>query len=58
MVDREMASPIAAKRLLIACCAAGTAVCTIALPFPDALNVTLALFTVGLAFIAAVVGSA
>jgi sugar phosphate permease len=58
MVDRELASPIAAKRLLIACCAVGAAVCAVALPFTHALNVTLALFTVGLAFIAAVVGSA
>lgn len=58
MVDREIASPIAAKRLLIACCAVGAAVCAIGLPFSHTLNVTLALFTVGLAFIAAVVGSA
>ncbi|RFU48441.1 MFS transporter [Paraburkholderia sp. DHOC27] len=58
MVDRQLASPIGAKRLLIACCAAGAAVCAIALPFTGSLNVTLALFTVGLAFIAAVVGSA
>lgn len=58
MVDRNLASPIDAKRLLIACCAAGAAVCAIALPFTQSLNVTLALFTVGLAFIAAVVGSA
>jgi len=58
MVDRGFASPIAAKRLLIACCAVGAAVCAIALPFTHALNITLALFTVGLAFIAAVVGSA
>jgi MFS family permease len=58
MVDRQWVSPIDAKRLLIACCAAGAAVCAIALPFTHALSVTLALFTVGLAFIAAVVGSA
>jgi sugar phosphate permease len=58
MVDRQLASPIDAKRLLIACCAAGAAVCAIALPFTQALSVTLVLFTVGLAFIAAVVGSA
>ena len=58
MVDRQLASPIDAKRLLIACCAAGAAVCAIALPFTRALSVTLVLFTVGLAFIAAVVGSA
>ncbi|WMY11550.1 MFS transporter [Paraburkholderia phenoliruptrix] len=58
MVDRQFASPIAAKRLLIACCAVGAAVCAIALPFTQSFNVTLALFTVGLAFVAAVVGSA
>jgi sugar phosphate permease len=58
MVDRQLASPIDAKRLLIACCSAGAAVCAIALPFTHALSVTLVLFTVGLAFIAAVVGSA
>ncbi|WP_144157471.1 MFS transporter [Paraburkholderia sp. BCC1885] len=58
MVDRQLASPIDAKRLLIAGCATGAAVCAIALPFTHALSVTLVLFTVGLAFIAAVVGSA
>jgi sugar phosphate permease len=58
MVDRQLASPIDAKRLLIACCSAGAAVCAIALPFTHALSVTIVLFTVGLAFIAAVVGSA
>jgi sugar phosphate permease len=58
LVDRQLASAIGAKRLLIACCAAGAAVCAIALPFSHSLNMTLALFTVGLAFLAAMIGSA
>ncbi|QQC66507.1 MFS transporter [Paraburkholderia ginsengisoli] len=58
LVDRQLASAIGAKRLLIACCAAGAAVCAIALPFSQSLNMTLALFTVGLAFLAAMIGSA
>lgn len=58
MVDRNLASPIGAKRLLIACCAAGAAVCAVALPFTHELNTTLVLFTVGLAFLAAMIGSA
>ena len=58
IVDRQLAPPIGAKRLLIACCAVGAAVCAIALPFTPSLNLTLMLFTAGLAFVSAVVGSA
>jgi sugar phosphate permease len=58
IVDHQLASPIGAKRLLIACCAAGAAVCAVALPFTHSFNVTIALFTIGLAFVSAVVGSA
>ena len=58
IVDRHLTAPIDAKRLLIACCATGAAVCAVALPFTHSLNVTLTLFTVGLAFVSAVVGSA
>jgi len=58
IVDRHLASAIDAKRLLIACCSVGAAACAIALPFTHVFSVTIALFTVGLAFIAAVVGSA
>jgi sugar phosphate permease len=58
LVDRQLASPIGAKRALIVCCAVGAGVCAMALPFSHSLNVTLALFTVGLAFLAAMIGSA
>jgi MFS family permease len=58
MVDRHLTSAIDAKRLLIVCCSVGAAVCAIAVPFTSSLNVTLGLFTIGLAFLAAVVGSA
>jgi MFS family permease len=58
LVDRQLASPIGAKRALIVCCAVGAGVCAMALPFSHSLNVTLVLFTVGLAFLAAMIGSA
>ncbi|MGF6574137.1 sugar phosphate permease [Paraburkholderia sp. GAS333] len=58
LVDRHLATAIGAKRLLIACCAVGAGVCAVALPFADSLNATLVLFTVGLAFLAAMIGSA
>lgn len=58
LVDRHLASAIGAKRLLIACCATGAGICAVALPFVDSLNATLVLFTIGLAFLAAMIGSA
>jgi sugar phosphate permease len=58
LVDRHLATAIGAKRLLIAGCATGAGICAVALPFADSLNATLVLFTVGLAFLAAMIGSA
>jgi sugar phosphate permease len=58
LVDRGMASPMAAKRMLIVAGSLGAAVCAIALPFVSTIDSTVALMTAGLACIAATIGNA
>ncbi|WP_244818241.1 MFS transporter [Caballeronia sp. Lep1P3] len=58
LVDSGVASPMGAKRMLIACCSIGAAVCAVALPFTQSMMVTIVLMTIGLAFIAATIGNA
>ncbi|MDE1180379.1 MFS transporter [Paraburkholderia sp.] len=58
MVDRGIAQPIDAKRLMIVVCAIGAAVSAVALPFSSSLAVTVTLMTFGLAFLAAIIGAA
>lgn len=58
MVDRGMATPIDAKRMWIVICAIGAAVSAAAIPFVDSLAATITLMTLGLAFLAAIIGAA
>jgi sugar phosphate permease len=58
LVDRGVASAMGAKRMIIAGCSIGAAVCAIALPFTQSITMTIVLMTVGLAFIAATIGNA
>lgn len=58
MVDRGHATPIDAKRIWIARCAVGAAVAALAMPFVDSLALTLVCMTLGLAFLAAIIGAA
>jgi sugar phosphate permease len=58
MVDRGMATPIDAKRMWIVICAIGAAISAVAIPFVDSLGVTITLMTLGLAFLAAIIGAA
>ncbi|MBN3759414.1 MFS transporter [Burkholderia sp. Ac-20365] len=58
LVDRGVASSLGAKRIIIACCSVGAAVCAIALPFTQSITMTIVLMTIGLAFIAATIGNA
>ncbi|MEM5366426.1 MFS transporter [Paraburkholderia azotifigens] len=58
LVDRGVASSMGAKRVIIVCCSLGAAVCAIALPFTQSIEMTIVLMTVGLAFIAATIGNA
>jgi sugar phosphate permease len=58
LTDKGIASPITAKRLLIVICAILAAVAVILVPFVHHLGVTLTLFTLALAFISAITGSA
>jgi len=58
MVDRAMATPIDAKRMWIVICAIGAAASAVAIPFVDSLGVTITLMTLGLAFLAAIIGAA
>ncbi|MCG5072089.1 MFS transporter [Paraburkholderia tagetis] len=58
IIERGIATPINAKRLMIAFCSAGAAICAIALPFVTSLTETIALMTIGLGFIAAILGHA
>jgi sugar phosphate permease len=58
MVDRGMASPIDAKRMWIVICAIGAAASAVAMPFVDSLGLTITLMTLGLAFLAAIIGAA
>ncbi|WP_114809645.1 MFS transporter [Paraburkholderia kururiensis] len=58
LVDRRVATPIGAKRAMLVTCAIGAAACAVAMPFVASLNGTLVATTLGLAFIAAMIGSA
>jgi sugar phosphate permease len=58
MVDRGMASPIDAKRMWIVICAIGAAASAVAMPVVDSLGLTITLMTLGLAFLAAIIGAA
>jgi sugar phosphate permease len=58
LVDRGVASPMVAKRILIVAGSLGAAVCAIALPFVSTIDATVALMTAGLACIAATIGNA
>ncbi|MGI4860976.1 MAG: MFS transporter [Janthinobacterium lividum] len=58
LVDRGLATPIDAKRIWIVRCAIGAALCAVAMPFVDSLALTLVCMTLGLAFLAAVIGAA
>lgn len=58
MVDRGMAEPIDAKRMMIAICGVGAALTACALPFSTSLGMTITLMTFGLAFLASIIGAA
>jgi MFS family permease len=58
LVDRGLASPMVAKRMLIVAGSLGAAVCAVALPFVSTIGATVALMTMGLACIAAAIGNA
>jgi sugar phosphate permease len=58
MVDRNVASPMGAKRIVIVCCSVAAGVCAIALPFVQSIGATICLMTLGLAFISATIGNA
>lgn len=58
LVDRGIASPMIAKRVLIVICSLGAALCAIALPFVQTIGATITLMTLGLACIAATIGNA
>jgi sugar phosphate permease len=58
MVDRGMATPIGAKRMWIVICAIGAAASAVAMPFVDSLALTITLMTLGLAFLASIIGAA
>ncbi|MEX3978660.1 MFS transporter [Paraburkholderia sp. EG287A] len=58
LVDRRMASPMVAKRLLIVVGAIGAGVCAAALPLASTIGASVTLMTLGLAFIAATIGNA
>ncbi|HTJ94723.1 MAG TPA: MFS transporter [Pararobbsia sp.] len=58
MVDRGIASPITAKRIVIVGSSLAAALCAIALPFVQSIGVTLCLMTLGLAFISSTIGNA
>jgi sugar phosphate permease len=58
LVDRGIASPMVAKRVLIVICSLGAALCAIALPFVQTIGATITLMTLGLACIAATIGNA
>ncbi|MEX3920461.1 MFS transporter [Paraburkholderia sp. BR10872] len=58
LVDRRIASPMVAKRMLIVVGAIGAGVCAAALPLASTIGASVALMTLGLAFIAATIGNA
>ncbi|PTB17334.1 MFS transporter [Trinickia symbiotica] len=58
LVDRQIASPMGAKRAVLVVCALLAGACAITLPFIATLNGTLVATTLGLACIAATIGSA
>lgn len=58
MVDKEMASPIKAKRIAISVSAICAAIVVCAVPFVESLAMTIALLTLALCFISAMTGSA
>jgi sugar phosphate permease len=58
LADKGIASPINAKRGLISVCAIISAVLVIIVPFVQSLAITITLFTLALAFISAITGSA
>ncbi len=58
MVDKGMAEPIDAKRMMIAICGVGAALSAVALPFSTSLGMTITLMTFGLAFLASIIGAA
>jgi sugar phosphate permease len=58
LTDKGIASPINAKRGMIAVCAIVSAVLVIMVPFVQSLAATITLFTFALAFISAITGSA
>jgi sugar phosphate permease len=58
LVDRGVAGPMATKRLMIVLCSVGAGLATVMLPFATSLVMTVTLMTIGLAFVAAVIGAA
>ncbi|MFY4775715.1 MFS transporter [Metabacillus sp. RGM 3146] len=58
LVDRNIASPIKAKRILISVCAVLTAIVVILVPFFSSLGIKMTLMTLALCFISAITGSA
>ncbi|WP_241840595.1 MFS transporter [Fictibacillus sp. S7] len=58
MVDKEMATPIKAKRIAISVSAICAAIVVCAVPFVESLAMTIALLTLALCFISAMTGSA
>lgn len=58
LVDRRVATPMVAKRLIIVVCSLCAAACALALPFVSSITTTVAFMTLGLAFISATIGNA
>ncbi|CAH0271822.1 putative L-galactonate transporter [Peribacillus simplex] len=58
LVDKEITTPIKAKRALISICAISAAIVVCAVPFVKGLAITLTLLTLALCFISAITGSA
>ncbi|MED2972841.1 MFS transporter [Fictibacillus sp. B-59209] len=58
LVDKEITTPIKAKRALISICAISAAIVVCAVPFVTGLAMTLTLLTLALCFISAMTGSA